>query len=137
MNQMTRKALTIAAAILLVLSFSQSSFARGWVYLGEAHVDGQADHDKIKIGKSEGRFRALQLKVDFVAIEFRHVVVHYSNGTSEEVQVRQRIRAGGSTRDIDLAGRDRAIDSVEIWYERGNYGRRQRPRVRLFGFEMR
>ena len=137
MNQMTRRALTIAAAILLVLSFSQSSFARGWVYLGEAHVDGQADHDKIKIGKSEGRFRALQLKVDFVAIEFRHVVVHYSNGTSEEVQVRQRIRAGGSTRDIDLAGRDRAIDSVEIWYERGNYGRRQRPRVRLFGFEMR
>ena len=134
---MTRKALTIAAAILLVLSFSQSSFARGWVYLGEAHVDGQADHDKIKVGKSEGRFRALQLKVDFVAIEFRHVVVHYSNGTSEEVQVRQRIRAGGSTRDIDLAGRDRAIDSVEIWYERGNYGRRQRPRVRLFGFEMR
>jgi len=137
MNQMTRKALPIAVAILLVLCFSQPSFARGWVYLGEAHVDGQADHDKIKVGKSEGRFRALQLKVDFVAIEFRHVVVHYSNGTSEEVQVRQRIRAGGSTRDIDLAGRDRAVDSVEIWYERGNYGRRQRPRVRLFGFEMR
>lgn len=134
---MTRKALPIAVAILLMLSFSQSSLARGWVYLGEAHVDGQADHDKIKVGRSEGRFRALQLKVDFVAIEFRHVVVHYSNGTSEEVQVRQRIRAGGSTRDIDLAGRDRAIDSVEIWYERGNYGRRQRPRVRLFGFEMR
>ena len=134
---MTRKALPISVAILLVLSFSQSSFARGWVYLGEAHVDGQADHDKIKVGKSEGRFSALQLKVDYVAIEFRHVVVHYSNGTSEEVQVRQRIPAGGSTRDIDLAGRDRAVESVEIWYERGNYGRRQRPRVRLFGFEMR
>lgn len=134
---MTRKALPIAVAILLVLSLSQSSLARGWVYLGEAHVDGQADHDKIKVGRAEGRFRALRLNVDFVAIEFRHVVVHYSNGTSEEVQVRQRIRAGGSTRDIDLTGRDRAVDSVEIWYERGNYGRRQRPRVRLFGFEMR
>ena len=134
---MKRKLLPVMVAVLLVLSFSESSFARGWVYLGEAHVDGQADHDKIKIGRSEGRFRALQLRVDFVAIEFRHVVVHYSNGTSEEVQVRQRIRAGGSTRDIDLAGRDRAVDSVEIWYERGNYGRRQRPRVRLFGFEMR
>ena len=72
---MTRKALPIAVAIL-VLSLSQSSFARGWVYLGEAHVDGQADHDKIKVGRSEGRFRALQLKVDFNAIEFRHVVVH-------------------------------------------------------------
>jgi len=133
---MKRRALPVMVAVLLVLSFSQSSFARGWVYLGEAHVDGQADHDKIKVGRSEGRFRALQLRVDFNAIEFRHVVVHYANGTSEEVAVRQRIRAGGSTRDIDLAGRDRAIESVEIWYERGNY-RGQRPRVRLFGFEMR
>lgn len=134
---MKRRFLPVITAVLLVLSLSESSFARGWVYLGEAHVDGQADHDKIKVGRSEGRFRALQLRVDFVAIEFRHVVVHYSNGTSEEVQVRQRIRAGGSTRDIDLAGRDRAVESVEIWYERGNYGRRQRPRVRLFGFEIR
>jgi hypothetical protein len=133
---MTRRPLPVMVAVLLVLSFSESSFARGWVYLGEAHVDGQADHDKIKVGRSEGRFRALQLRVDFNAIEFRHVVVHYSNGTSEEVQVRQRIRAGGSTREIDLAGRDRAIESVEIWYERGNY-RGQRPRVRLFGFETR
>lgn len=102
---MKRRMLPVIVAVLLVLSLSESSFARGWVYLGEAHVDGQADHDKIKVGRSEGRFRALQLRVDFVAIEFRHVVVHYSNGTSEEVQVRQRIRAGGSTRDIDLAGR--------------------------------
>jgi hypothetical protein len=123
-------------AILLVVSLAPSSFARGWVYLGEAHVDGAADHDKIKVGKSEGRFRSIQLRVDYAAIEFNHVVVHYENGTSEEVQVRQRINAGGSTRDIDLAGRDRAIESVELWYERATY-RRQRPRVRLFGFETR
>jgi hypothetical protein len=134
---MKKKAWPVMIAVLLVFSFSESSFARGWVYLGEAHVDGAADHDKIKVGRSEGRFRALQIRVDYAAVEFRHVVVHYSNGTSEEVQVRQKIRAGGSTRDIDLAGRDRAIESVELWYERGNYGRRQRPRVRLFGFETR
>lgn len=134
---MKKRTLPVMIAVLLVFSFSESSFARGWVYLGEAHVDGAADHDKIKVGRSEGRFRALQIRVDYAAIEFRHVVVHYSNGTSEEVQVRQKIRAGGSTRDIDLAGRDRAIESVELWYERGNYGRRQRPRVRLFGFETR
>jgi hypothetical protein len=133
---MKKRTLPAMIAVLLVFSFSESSFGRGWVYLGEAHVDGAADHDKIKVGRSEGRFRALQIRVDYAAIEFRHVVVHYSNGTSEEVQVRQKIRAGGSTRDIDLAGRDRAIDSVEIWYERASY-RRQRPRVRLYGFETR
>ncbi len=81
-----------------------------------------------------GTIPALQIRVDYAAIEFRHVVVHYSNGSSEEVQVRQRIRADGSTRNIELAGRDRSIESVELWYERANYGSR-RPRVRLFGFE--
>jgi hypothetical protein len=133
----SRRLFPVMTTDLLVLSLAPSSFARGWTYLGEAHVDGAADHDKIKVGRSEGRFRALQLRVDYAAIEFRHVVVHYSNGTSEEVQVRQKIRAGGSTRDIDLAGRDRAIESVELWYERANYRGPRRPRVRLFGFETR
>lgn len=127
-----RKAVHVAVSILLLLSFTSASYAKGWVYLGEAHVDGAADHDKIKVGRSEGRFRALQIKVDRSAIEFRHVVVHYANGTNEEVQVRQKIRAGGSTRDIDLRGSNRAIESVEIWYERANYGS-TRPRVRLYG----
>ena len=127
-----RKLLPTVAAVLLLLGISSGSYAKGWVYLGEAHVDGAVDHDKIKVGRSEGRFRAIQLRVDRAAIEFRHVVVHYANGTSEEVQVRQRIRAGGSTRDIDLRGADRVIESVELWYEKASYGSR-RPRVRLFG----
>ncbi len=128
----TRNVIFVSMTLLLLLSFGSVSYARGWVYLGEAHVDGAADHDKIKVGRSEGRFRALQIKVDRAAVEFNHVVVHYANGTNEEVQVRQRIRAGGSTRDIDLRGGDRAIESVEFWYERANYGS-TRPRVRLYG----
>jgi len=127
----TRKAL-LAFLPILLLAMTTSASARGWVYLGEAHVDGAADHDNIKVGRSEGRFNALQIKVDRAPVEFNHVVVHYGNGTSEEVQVRQRIRAGGSTRDIDLRGRDRSITSVEIWYERAKYGS-DRPRVRLYG----
>jgi len=127
----TRRALSTIVTILL-LGFGSASYAKGWVYLGEAHVDGAVDHDKIKVGRAEGRFRAIQLRVDRAPVEFRHVVVHYGNGTSEEVQVRQRIRAGGSTRDIDLRGGDRIIESVELWYEQANYGSR-RPRVRLYG----
>ena len=133
---MTSKKVFPAIAMALFLGLSFTVQARGWVYLGEAHVDGEADHDKIKVGKSEGRFNAIQLRVDFAAIEFNHVVVHYGNGESEEVQVRQKIAAGGSTRDIHVNGRNRAIESVELWYERARYGS-TRPRVRLFGFETR
>lgn len=129
---LTKRVVPVAVTILLLLSFSSASYAKGWEYLGEAHVDGAVDHDKIKVGKSEGRFRALQIRVDRAAIEFNHIVVHYANGTNEEIQVRQKIRAGGTSRDIDLRGGDRAIESVEFWYERANYGSR-RPRLRLYG----
>jgi hypothetical protein len=129
---MNMKKAPIILTLLFAFSLPGATSAKSWAYLGEAHVDGNADHDKIKVGHKEGLFRALQLRVDRGAIAFRHVVVHYSNGTNEQVQVRQRINGGGATRVIDLRGNERSIENVEIWYERANYGS-NRPRVRLYG----
>jgi hypothetical protein len=56
-------------------------------------------------------------------------VVHYANGTSEEVEVRDRIPANGQTRAIDLRGGDRAISRVDFFY--GN-GRLRGARVSLY-----
>lgn len=127
-----RKTMQLMLAVVLLSTVLPASYAKGWEYLGEAHVDGNVDHDKIKVGKKEGRFHSLQIRVDRAPIEFRHIVVHYANGGNEEVQVRQKIRAGGVSRDIDLRGGDRAIESVEFWYEKANYGS-TRPRLRLYG----
>jgi hypothetical protein len=104
---------------------------RGWQLLGTAHVDGAADHDKITVSRSEGPFREIQLRVRGGVVEFRHVVVHYGNGGSDELQVRERIPAGGQTRPIDLRGDRRDIRSVELWYGKGRW--RQRPTVELYG----
>jgi hypothetical protein len=38
------------------------------------------------------------------------VVVRYANGTSEEVEFRDYIQAGGQTRAIDLRGNDRVTE---------------------------
>lgn len=129
-----RNALRIVAALLLAVSLGQTLQAQqgGWAYLGEANVDGNADHDRIKVGRSEGRFRALQIRVERAPIEFQRVVVHYGNGQDEELEIRDRIRAGGRTRNIDIQGRERAIESVEFWYARANYGSRK-PKLRLYG----
>jgi hypothetical protein len=102
-----------------------------WERLGVAHVDGKVDHDSISVGVRDGRFRAIQLRVRGGAIEFMRVVVHYANGESEEVAVRERIPADGMTRAIDLRGHERYIRSVELWYARGGW--RTRPEVQLFG----
>ena len=124
--------LGIAAVLLL---FSTASLAQGyghgWQLLGEAHVDGRFDHDNISVGY-RGGFRSLQLRVENAPIEFDHVVVHYENGTSEELHIRQVIQAGGHTRDIDLRGDRRNIRSVELWYGKAA-PHAGRPRVTLYG----
>jgi hypothetical protein len=104
-----------------------------WVFLGQASVDGRVDRDRIRVGRGRGRFQRIRIRVDRAPIEFRRVVVHFANGRSEEVDVRQRIPAGGQTRAIDLRGDDRAIDSVEFIYARGRWGSGREPRVRLYG----
>jgi hypothetical protein len=60
------------------------------------------------------------------------VVVHFENGADTEVEVRDRIRNGSTTRAIDLPGDERRIRSVEVWYGRGNWGR-SRPQLVLYG----
>src|SRR2546428_13473886 len=105
-----RKALQVILATFLLMVFGQALYAQNngrWVYLGEANVDGNADHDRIKIGRDDGRFRAIQIRVERAPIEFYRVVVHYGNGADEEVAIRNRINPGGRTRAIDLRGRDR------------------------------
>jgi hypothetical protein len=104
-----------------------------WVYLGQAHVDGRVDRDRIVVGRGHRGFRRIQIRVENAPIEFHRVVVHYANGRREEVAVRQRIPAGGQTRAIDLRGDARSIDSVEFWYGRGRWANWQKPRVRLYG----
>ena len=117
---------------VLLLSSSAVAHAQRWTYLGEANVDGAADHDNIVVSGSRGAFRAIQIKVQRAPIEFDRVVVHYGDGDSEPIHIRSRIPAGGQTRVIDLPGNRRIIRSVEFWYARASRSPR-RPRVRLFG----
>src|SRR5262245_39351734 len=69
-----------------------------WTYLGQANVDGRVDRDRISVGGRRGRFQRIQIRVERAPIEFHRVVVHYANGRSEEVNIRQRIPSGGQTR---------------------------------------
>ena len=117
---------------LTVLAAGLAGAQGRWQYLGEAHVDGMADHDRITVTSARGEYRAIQIKVQKGPIVFDRVVVHFGNGTTEPISIRQRIPAGGETRVIDLAGNRRVIQSVEFWYEKANW-HEGRPLVRLWG----
>ena len=119
---------------LVILSGVAAAQRGRWVYLGEANVDGPHDHDNIVVTGAAGRFRAIQLRVERAPIEFDRVVVHFGNGQEERIPIRFVIRAGGSSRVIDLPGERRVIQSVELWYSKAvPYSRK--PKVRLFGIE--
>src|SRR5713226_4330033 len=103
----TQKGIRAIGFAVLLLSSSAVSLAQRWQYLGEANVDGAADHDKIVVSRSRGAFRAIQIRVARAPIEFDRVVIHYGDGDSEPIQVRSKIPAGGQTRAIDLPGNRR------------------------------
>lgn len=133
--------------LLLLVGLDQGAFAHGyghgsnhgsekWVYLGQTTVNGQRDYDKIHIGRSEGRFERIQLRVSGSPVEFQRIVINYANGDRDNFDVRGRVLAGGQTRAIDLRGGERSINSVEFFYSKANWSRHYSPRVSLFGVDV-
>jgi hypothetical protein len=132
----TSRITRIILAFLFLMSVGNAAFAQGarrWIVLGQTTVDGQRDRDTIALGRAEGTFRSIQLRVTGGPVEFYRVVVRFGNGANEEIEVRERIPAGGQTRAIDLRGADRVINSVEFFYGKASWRPSARPRVTLYG----
>jgi hypothetical protein len=123
--------ITALAFGVSVYAQDRDDYGERWVYLGSRRVDGHRDHDVIRVGMRDGKFRAVQLRVSGGAVDFHRVIVHFGNGTSEEIAFRERIPDGGRTRPIDLPGDRRIIRSVEMWYGKESWHRL--PKVEVFG----
>jgi hypothetical protein len=74
------------------------------------------DRDSIRIGRREGRFKAIKLAVRGTDVEMLDLKVVYANGELDDIPVRAVIRAGQETRPLDLKGRERAIDRIDMVY---------------------
>jgi hypothetical protein len=74
------------------------------------------DRDAIRVGRREGRFRAIRLHVRGSDVEILDLRVIYGNGEPDDLSVRQRMREGERSRPLDLRGRERAIDRIELTY---------------------
>jgi len=95
---MLRKQVLLSMVVLFLLcSLAPALHAQEWVFLGESHVDGQVDHDKIEVGKARGRYHALQIRVRVAPIRFERVV-----GTTETGLQRHCIYAKSYVKAIKL-----------------------------------
>jgi len=88
-----------------------------WVELGCQQVSlfGK-DRDSIRVGRREGRFKAIRLHVRGADVEMLDLKVIYANGQPDDIPVKHLIRAGDRTRPLDLRGRERSIERVDMVY---------------------
>jgi hypothetical protein len=146
-DNMNKYLLPLASGLLLVMavisfssytvkpsdaSVAKYTMAARWEKLGERKVNFAADRDEIAVGARDGAFDALKIKVRKGAINLHKMVVHFGNGETKEVELRNDIRAGGESRLIDLPGNNRVITKVVFWYDTKNRANR-RAEVELWG----
>lgn len=93
-----------------------ASNASAWEKLGELTVNGKADRDSLKVGRVEGRFAKLRLKVNYSALKMHNLVVVFDDGSKYSPDTRLVFQPGTTSNVIDLPGTRRAIRSIEFRY---------------------
>jgi hypothetical protein len=114
--------------LLLIGAFSATAFRPPfgpWEMLGHKKVNYGLDRDEIFVTRSEGVFSAIQIRVQQAPINMHKVAVHYGNGQVEDIDLRENMAAGSSSRVIDLPGNKRIIKKVVFWYDTKNIAARK------------
>lgn len=88
-----------------------------WEKLGQRNVNYGLDKDEIKVTARDGRFTAVKIMVRKSPINLHKAVLHFGNGSKQEINLRKNIPAGGETRVIDIKGGKRVINKVVFWYD--------------------
>jgi hypothetical protein len=119
--------LMIAAAVALVLSgpgyaqkpvTPQSGRPGSWRLIGTVEANFTADHDTLAVRGPFDDFRRIKFKVTNADSNLQRMVVVYEDGEPDRIDVRQNIRQGGESRQIDLQGYGkRRIRRIDFWYD--------------------
>jgi hypothetical protein len=102
-----------------------------WEKLGERSVDGKIDHDAINVGRDDGLFDAIQVKVEGSALVMFDIKVTFGNGETFEPKTRLVFEKDTRSRVIDLPGNTRAIKRVD--FKLANLPGGGKARVELWG----
>jgi hypothetical protein len=78
-------------------------------------IDARLDHGKVEISRRDCLFRTIQLRITGDAIFFDHVLLHFDNGTDQNVVIGRRISSEEREYVINLPGEGRVLESVEFF----------------------
>ncbi len=106
-----------------------------WRVIGQLEAGFKADHDEIVVRGPFDDFRKIKFGVTGADLNIQHLVVTYDNGEPDKIDVRQNIREGGESRQIDLRGAGkRSIRKIAFWYDTKGM-LKGRAKVTLFGMK--
>lgn len=106
--------------------------SRGWVQLGERTVNGRVDHDRIEVGKYEGKFGKLTMVVENSDLELLDFKIVFGDRTEYHPKLSHVFREGQRTRGLDLPPSEAVIRFVELKYK--NLPGGGNARVQLWGW---
>jgi len=112
-----RKSMWACFVVFWLASGGLVGSAFAWEMLGEQKVDFTDDNDRIRVGKKEGRFEEIQVRVKDAPVEIHSMVVTFGNGKTFEPNLKEKFRADSQSRGIALPGdRKRTITNISFKY---------------------
>ena len=127
--------LVLGLFLMIGLSSFDSNTAihgKGWEKLGAKNVNYRLDRDVINVGAYDGTFKKLKLVVTKGNLNMHRMVVHYGNGSKQEIELRHNFGRRSTSRVIDLRGNKRVIKKITFVYDTKNASRR-RAKVHVYG----
>jgi hypothetical protein len=131
----------LCSALLTAILITGSSFhpsstsgheAGEWFFLGDKKVGFGVDHDVINFGNWKDDVRQIKLKITDGPLKMYNMKIHFDNGTTQVVELRNRFAQGSESRVIDMDGGLRHLTKIEFWYETKGFAR-GKARVAIWG----
>lgn len=119
--------LTVLTVVIFGCSSSKPAADEGrerWITVGTSRVDYRMDHDVIRVD-SRNVFSQLKFGVQGGSLNMHRATIHFENGGTQEVNLRDNFRRGSASRVIDLQGNRRRIDRISVWYDTKNFSRKK------------
>jgi hypothetical protein len=112
--------LAVFSLVFILSALAGAAEGPRWELLGRREVDFKGDRDRIDVGKREGKFSQLQIRVDGAPVEIRNMKVTFGNDETFSPGLKHRFDEQSRSRVIDLPGERRVIKRIDFNYSSPN-----------------
>lgn len=106
--------LALIFGLISVSNANPNPRGKGWKKLGDKAINGRVDQDCINLAPWAGRLKAIQLTTNDDRININKVIIYFTNGGRQIVDLRKDWR-GGESHVIVLKGGGKRVDRVVYW----------------------